>query len=257
MIAKKLWAVVLVAAAQTLVVAGCAQRIPPPGPRNGAADEPRTSAESGEPGAAGVLFPSPAANALEPVSAEFPATKVSAADVPVPGPDAPSRGPANAPVTIQVFSDFQCPYCSLAAPVVRDLENEFGGSIRVVWRNFPLPMHPEARRAAAAALEVYTERGGAAFWRFHDALFLAQRHGLDPVMIERLARQEGVDPERYRKAVDEGVYEARIDADMLAGDRAGVNGTPAFLVNDWLAIGVLPYEELRVVVLRALKDRGL
>jgi protein-disulfide isomerase len=253
---QKLWAVAI-AAAQALVVAGCAeQRVPPPAPPSGAANELSFGAGEGELAAAGVLFPSPAGETPgAPASAEFPATKVRAA--PVPSPDAPSRGPASAPVTIQIFSDFQCPYCALAAPVVRDLENEFGGSIRVVWRNFPLPMHPEARLAAATALEVYVERGGAAFWRFHDALFQAQARGLDRATIERLARQQGVDPARYRAAIEQGAHESRIDADLLAGDAAGVNGTPAFFVNDWLAVGLLPYEEFRAVVLRALHEKGL
>jgi protein-disulfide isomerase len=212
----------------------------------------------GELAAAGVLFPSQAGGALEPgpaPSGEFPAIKVRA--VPVAAPDAPSRGPANAPVTIQVFSDFQCPYCALAARVVRELESEFGGSIRVIWRNFPLPMHPQARLAAAAALEVYAASGGAAFWRFHDALFEAQERGLEAATIERLARQQGLDPARYRAAIDQGIHDARIDRDLLAGSEAGVDGTPAFFVNDWLAIGVLPYEEFRAVVLRALRDKGL
>jgi protein-disulfide isomerase len=253
-----LWAAAALAAAQALVVAGCASRVPPPAAGNGPASEGSTNSGASELGAAAFHFPAATAGEGAPSAAqEFPARRVPLAKVPVPSPDAPSRGPANAPVTIQVFSDFECPYCGLAAPVVRELEREFGASVRVVWRNFPLPMHLHARLAAAASLVVYTERGGAAFWRFHDALFRVQGRGLDAALLERLARQEGVDPGRYRAAMTQGLFEARIDADLIAGSDAGVDGTPAFFVNDWLAVGVLPYEEMRAVVLRALADRGL
>ena len=253
----KLWAAAALVAAQTLGVAGCAVRVPPPAPHGAASGSEENSNDAA---ASGMVFGNPSGAPLEAApatDADFPATKVPRERVPVPRQNAPSRGPANAPVTIQIFSDFQCPYCALAAPVVRDLESEFGGSIRVVWRNFPLPMHPSARIAAAAALEVYAERGGAAFWRFHDALFKAQERGFDDVAIERLARQEGVDPARYRAALDGQAHESSIEADVQAGIAAGIDGTPAFFVNDWLAVGALPYEEFRKVVLRALRDKGL
>jgi protein-disulfide isomerase len=197
----------------------------------------------------------PAGNATTPPP-DLAAKRVELARVPPLPADAPSRGPVNAPVTLQVFSDFECPYCALAAPVVRELEAEFGGSLRIVWRNLPLPMHPHAALAAAAALEVYTERGGAAFWRFHDAAFAAQRSGLDEVVLERLARDEGVDAARYRTAIAGHVHDARIQADLDAGDAAGINGTPAFFVNSWFTVGALPYAELRAIVVQALRETG-
>lgn len=253
---SKLWAAAALAAAQTLGVAGCAARVPPPAPQGAASESTTSEAFASAPG---MVFgnPSGAPGPEAAPDADFPATKVPAGQVPVPAKDAPSRGPAGAPITIQVFSDFECPYCAFAVPVLRQLENEFGGSIRVVWRNFPLPMHPQARLCAAAALEVYFQRGGAAFWRFHDALFQAQEHGLDPVSIERLALQQGVDPERYRAAIDGKLHDASILADLVAGSDAGLNGTPAFFVNDWVVVGALPYEEFRRVVVQALRDRGL
>lgn len=191
-----------------------------------------------------------------PAPADLGATRVDPSRVPVPGPDSPSRGPVNAPVTIQVFSDFECPFCAAAAPVLREIEAEFGGSVRVVFRNLPLPMHPHAALAAVTGLEVYAERGGAAFWRFHDAAFAAQRRGLDEKVLEALARDEGVDPQRYHDAVASHVREASINADIAAADAAGINGTPAFFVNSYFTIGVLPYPDMRAVVLQALKEAG-
>jgi protein-disulfide isomerase len=159
-------------------------------------------------------------------------------------------------VTIQVYSDFECPYCALAAGVLRELENEFGGKIRVVWRNLPLSMHPHAALAAATGLEVYAELGGAAFWRFHDATFAAQAQGLDPLVLERLATREGVDPKRYREALASHRHDTRINADLASADAAGINGAPAFFVNSWYTVGVLPYDEMRAIVLQALREAG-
>lgn len=210
-------------------------------------------AGAGAPSAAtAVAGPSQAA----PPPAELAATRVDPSRVPVPGPDSPSRGPANAPVTIQVFSDFECPFCAAAAPVLHELEAEFGASVRIVFRNLPLPMHPHAALAAVTGLEVFAERGGAAFWRFHDAAFAAQRRGLDEKVLEALARDEGVDPQRYHDAIASHVREASINADIAAADAAGINGTPAFFVNSYFTIGVLPYPDMRAIVVQALKESG-
>jgi protein-disulfide isomerase len=237
------------AATLTLVVA-CAGGTPP-----------RAGAGPTSPG--GAITPAfetgtPGLLAMPPSSAsELAATRVDARKVPVPSADAPSRGPANAPVTIQVFSDFQCPFCALAAPVVRQIESEFGGSVRVVWRNLPLEMHQYAALAAETALEVYTERGGAAFWHFHDAAFAAtERNGLDDAVIQSLAEAEGVDKSRYRAALAAHTHVPKIEADLAAANQAGINGTPAFFVNDYYAVGALPYAEMRAVVMQALRDTG-
>jgi protein-disulfide isomerase len=209
--------------------------------------------------AAGAGAPSSATVAARPEAtppADLAATRVDPSRVPVPGPDSPSRGPANAPVTIQVFSDFECPFCAAAAPVLREIEAEFGPSVRIVFRNLPLPMHPHAALAAVTGLEVYAERGGAAFWRFHDAAFAAQRRGLDENVLAALARDQSVEPERYHAALASHVREASVNADIAAADAAGVNGTPAFFVNSWFTVGALPYPDMRAIVVQALREAG-
>jgi protein-disulfide isomerase len=202
------------------------------------------------------FVPTGAEPTFEEVEAALQLTRVEKSRVPVPRPDAPSRGPSTARVTIQLFSDFECPFCAGVVPLLRGIEAEFGGNVRIVWHDFPLPMHPHARRAAAAAREVFVSRGGAAFWRFHDALFLAQARGLDDQVIDRLAREEGADPRRYALALTTGVHAASIDADIRAGDAAGVNGTPAFFINDYLAVGAMPLQAMRAIVRQALHDAG-
>jgi protein-disulfide isomerase len=247
----------VVALAATLTLFGCAGGAPleaaSPTPAVSTAGERSRN----EPGVAMAPGSAPAVAAGADAPPDLAATRVAPDRVPVPSADAPSRGPADAPVTIQIFSDFECPYCALAAPVVRELEGEFGGRIRIVWRNLPLAMHPHAALAAVTALEVYSERGGAAFWRFHDAVFAAQRSGLSEQVLEHLAQAEGVDLTRYHAAIASHLHDARIRADLEAGDAAGVNGTPAFFVNSYFAMGALPYPEMRAVVVQALKEAGL
>lgn len=236
------------AATLTLVVA-CAGGTPPPasaGPTSPAGGE----AAAFETGTPGLLAMPPSSQS------ELAGERVDPKSVPVPPADAPSRGPTNAPVTIQIFSDFQCPFCAMAAPLVHQVESEFGASVRIVWRNLPLEMHPYAALAAETALEVYAERGGAAFWHFHDATFAAQRNGLDEKVIQSLAEAEGVDKARYKAALAAHTHAPRIEADLRAADQAGINGTPAFFVNDYKAIGAIPYEEMRLIVLQALRDAG-
>jgi protein-disulfide isomerase len=256
---KGFWAVAC-AAAQALFVGGCGGSSTSPAAPSaesvflaGPADE---TAQTSDLGAAGMrLAPNFAPSTGASQAAEWPAIRVEASKVPVPRSDARTRGPATAPVTIQVFSDFECPYCAHAAPIVRELEHEFGARVRIVWHDFPLPGHAHARAAAATGIEVYLQHGGAAFWRFHDAIFQAQAHGLDAKVIETLAVEQGVDVVRLRGVLANGTHDARIDADIRTGDAIGVNGTPAFLVNDWLAIGLLPYAEFRAIVRHTLSER--
>jgi protein-disulfide isomerase len=251
---------VALAALHALVVPACRGGTAPPvsaaaSPEEGI-DDPAAPyllppPEDGEP-----LVPAAGEPTFAEVEAALGVTRLEASRVPVPRADAPSRGPSTAKVTIQVFSDFECPFCATVVPLLRNIEAEFGGHVRVVWHDFPLPMHPHARRAAAAAREVHVSRGGAAFWRFHDALFEAQANGLDETVIDRLALSEGVEPRRYAAAMVAGVHDRTIDADIRAGDAAGVNGTPAFFVNDYLIVGGMPIEAMRALVRRALQDAG-
>jgi protein-disulfide isomerase len=181
------------------------------------------------------------------------AKRVDRQVIPAANAERPSRGPVGAPVTIHVFSDFECPFCAQAEPVLRAVEAEFSGSVRVVWHDFPLPGHAHAETAAVAGDLVYRTRGGAAFWRYHDAVFRAAQSGLDDETIVRLANREGVDRASLNAALMTGAG-GRIAAELKLGDDVGVEGTPAFLVNDWMVTGVVPYSAFRALVARALAE---
>ncbi|MCA9599169.1 MAG: thioredoxin domain-containing protein, partial [Myxococcales bacterium] len=176
--------------------------------------------------------------------------------VPAPGKANPSRGPANAPIVVQMFSDFQCPFCQRAVPTVESLEKAFPGRVRVVWRNFPLPFHTHARLAAAAALEAFAQKGNAGFWKMHDLLFAGQKQpdGLERAALEGYAQQIGLDMSKFRAALDDGRHDAAIQKDEAIAKTAGINGTPAFVINGYFVSGAQPLGAFKKVVNLALDD---
>ena len=171
-------------------------------------------------------------------------------------PHAPARGPAGAPVVIQEFADFQCPFCSRVEDTLKAIEHDFPGRVRFVWRNLPLPMHAQAPAAAEAAMEVYAEGGAAAFWKMHDKLLAGQKaeDGLSRESILRYAKEAGADAARVGKAIDGESHKAGIEADKQAAGAVGIVGTPAFVINGYFLSGAQPVGRFRRVVERALSD---
>jgi protein-disulfide isomerase len=171
--------------------------------------------------------------------------------------DAPARGPATAPIVIQVFSDFQCPFCKRVEPTLAQLEKDFKGSLRFVWRHLPLPFHDKAQLAAEASEEVLAQKGSSAFWAYHDALFEAQAEpeGLQRDNLVRLALAQGVDLARFEAALDAHVHAAKVSADAEAASKAGINGTPAFVINDYYLSGAQPSAAFTKLIHYAQKNK--
>lgn len=165
----------------------------------------------------------------------------------------PAKGPKSARATIQIFSDFQCPFCSRVLPTLKQVEKEYGDKVRVVWRNFPLPFHKQAMLAHEAAWEVYEQKGSDKFWQFHDLLFANQR-ALERSDLESYAqRLGGIDMARFRKALDDHRHKARIEEDKAAISKAGARiGTPSFFINGELLQGAQPYDAFKAAIDRAL-----
>lgn len=139
-----------------------------------------------------------------------------------------SVGPADAPLTLVEYGDYQCPYCGEAFPVVKELLKEYDGRIRFVFRNFPIAeIHPEAVDAAFVA-EFAAEHGK--FWQAHDLLYKNQRE-LGPQLYEQICTALGLSLGDLEKAAEQNTYSARIKADEDGGIRSGVNGTPTFFLN--------------------------
>ena len=140
---------------------------------------------------------------------------------------APSRGPVTAPVTIVEFSDYECPHCGRAAPVLRDLEREFEGRVRVVHMHFPLSGHIHAMAASKAAVAAQRQNK---FWEFHDLLF-ANQSALEAADLERYATQLQLDMTRFRADAQSPATEAQVAADRREGERLQIEGTPTIFIN--------------------------
>lgn len=137
-------------------------------------------------------------------------------------------GPADAPVTLVEYGDYQCPHCQAAWPQVELVLRHFGQDLRYAYRHFPIStVHPLAKPAAETA-----EFAGAhgLFWEMHSAIY-ANGHQLSGGTLFALASRLGLDPVELRQALAQGTYAQKVEADFLSGVRSGVNGTPCFFVN--------------------------
>ncbi len=137
-------------------------------------------------------------------------------------------GPADAPVTLVEYGDYQCPYCGMAYPIVKRAQRALGNELRFVFRNFPLAeAHPHARLAAQAA-----EAAGAQgkFWEMHDTLFENQ-DALEAEDIMGYAESLGLDTARFARDLEAETFAKRVRDDFRSGVKSGVNGTPTFFMN--------------------------
>jgi len=137
-------------------------------------------------------------------------------------------GPADAPVTLVEYADFECPSCGQAYPAVKILLDHFGRRVRFVFRHFPLrEVHPHAELAAEAA-----EAAGAQgkFWPFHDLLFTHQ-HRLGAAQLRDYAQQAGLEMARFENEMRDHVYLQRVQEQMQAADQLRVRATPTFYLN--------------------------
>jgi protein-disulfide isomerase len=144
------------------------------------------------------------------------------------GRDDHAAGPADARITLVEYGDYECPYCGMAYPVVREIQRALGDDLRFVFRNFPLAQaHPHAEHAAEAA-EAAAAQGK--FWEMHDMLYEHQ-DALEDDDLVGYARALGLDADRVARELATGAHEERVRRDFREGVRSGVNGTPTFFVN--------------------------
>jgi protein-disulfide isomerase len=141
--------------------------------------------------------------------------------------DAPFMGMADAPVTIVLFSDFQCPYCSKMGSFFDEVFARYPDKIKLVYKNFPLRFHQYAAKAALAALAA--DKQGR-FWEFHDLLFKHSKE-LSDKKVEEITKELGLDYERLKKDMNSPAIRQRLQQDMNDGAQAGVTGTPTVFVN--------------------------
>lgn len=147
-------------------------------------------------------------------------------------PNPYERGGKNAPVSLEEFSDFQCPACGGLEPGLRRVVKDYGDRVRLIFRNFPLPMHRYAFQAARAA-EAAGLQGK--FWEMHDMLYDNQDEwskSMEPrVQFDSYATRLGLDVQRFKADMERQDLADRIKADMLRGNSLNVRGTPTVYLN--------------------------
>lgn len=173
-----------------------------------------------------------------PVSIELapPKAKVELADAQV-------LGSKTARVTLVEFADYECPYCQRVAPDVLKLKQEFGDRLAFTYKDFPLPNHTRAQKAAEAARCASKQDK---FWQFHDELFHSKELDLDQLKAQARALQ--LNAELFYKCLDSGEQAAAVAKDRKEGLRLGISGTPSFFINGHYLSGALDYASLRQVI---------
>jgi len=139
-----------------------------------------------------------------------------------------SQGPADAPVTLVEYGDYECSHCGHAYPIIKALQKRFGKQLRFAFRHFPLrEIHPNAEAAAETAEFAGTH---GKFWGMHDLIFENQ-NSLSEQMLGELAQRLTLDRQALREALGSGAFAERVRRDFSGGVRSGVNGTPTFFIN--------------------------
>lgn len=143
-------------------------------------------------------------------------------------------GPASAPVTIEFFSDLQCPQCARYEPMVKSLKNEFGDKVRLILRHFPLSSHENAAFASCAAEAAANQHK---FWEMAEALYKTQwMWGTAPVpraIFVDQAKQLGLDLDEFQKDLDSPECRARVGADAVYAGSIGVKAAPSVVINGY------------------------
>jgi len=161
--------------------------------------------------------------------------------------DTPARGPLNARVTLTEYADYECPYCQQIQPSVQKLEEEFKGKLAFVYKDYPLPMHPNAQKAAEASRCADAQ---GKYWEFHD--LLSSGKNLDVPGLKVYARQLKLDTAGFERCLDKGEKADVVKASATEAQALGLQGTPTFFINGRYISGSLTYERLRGFVLEEL-----
>jgi len=154
-------------------------------------------------------------------------------------------GPADAPLTLLEYGDYECPNCANVFPILKRLIEEMGDQLRFVFRHFPLDrVHPRAA-AAAEASEAAAAQGK--FWEMHDLLYANQKD-LAEIDLGLLALKAGLEIYRFEADISSQRFAKRVREDLESGEASGVKGTPTLFINGEKYAGKKTYEGIREAV---------
>jgi protein-disulfide isomerase len=165
--------------------------------------------------------------------------------------DVPVRGDAVAGVTVLEFADYECAYCQQLHPVMQRIEKDFKGKIAFAYKDYPLPMHPNAPKAAEAA---HCAGAQGKYWDYHDVLF--DKRQLAPDSLKAYARTLALDGGKFDECLDSGRMSSIVNAQASEAQSLVLQGTPTILINGRLLNGDLSYEGIRAAILEELSAIG-
>lgn len=158
--------------------------------------------------------------------------------------DSPQLGPSDAVVTIVEFSDFECPYCRRAFPTMNRIRAEYEDQVRIVFKHYPLNIHPNAMAAHIAAEAAHRQ---GKFWEMHDLIFSGFGASSSQT-YEEYAERIGLDVDRFRRDIASESVQSSVRGDADEARRLGVRGTPGFFVNGVFVSGARPFESFKRMI---------
>jgi protein-disulfide isomerase len=172
-------------------------------------------------------------------------------------------GNFTAPISLIVYADYECPFCKTFHQTSKSIVKEYNGAVNLVYRHFPLSFHNPGAQKQAEASECVSELGGdSAFWNFTDAIYSRTQsngNGFPLTGLAPLAKELGLDAEKFQKCMDGSKHAARVQEDFVEGSKIGITGTPAnILLNNQtgdaaLKVGALPFEAFKTEIDKMLK----
>jgi protein-disulfide isomerase len=163
--------------------------------------------------------------------------------------EGPTRGPLDAPVTVVEFSDFQCPYCKQAAATVKTLIDSYGSNVKWIFKQMPLPIHPDAFKAAQASI-CASEQGK--FWEYHDLLFSSGE--LSTPSLTKHASELGLREDQFSSCLNSERSAGIVRKDVQEATQADVQGTPTYFVNGRIIRGIKSIDDFKKMIDQALKQ---
>jgi protein-disulfide isomerase len=168
-------------------------------------------------------------------------------------PNVPTMGPADAPITIVEWSDYQCPFCKRAFPTVEQVLNEYKDKVRYIHLDYPLPFH---QQAMPAALAVHCAEDQGKFWEYNNNLYSAPGD-LSKTDLAKRATDLGLDSAAFEACTSSNKHETLIKTNYDDGFALGVTGTPAFFINGRMLVGAQPIDQFRTIINDELSRKGV
>jgi len=173
------------------------------------------------------------------------ANAVDRSNIPIP-PNAPSKGPKNAPVTVLIWSDFECVFCSIVNPTLKELEERYPSQVRFVFRHLQLNRNSKAAEASMAA------HAQGKFWEMHD-LLLENQKALELDSLLTYAQRLNLDLKKFKHALDNNTYADYVKNDSATAKEFSIRGAPAFIINGKEVLGAQPIEVFSKAIDDALR----